>query len=131
MKELLSYAEQIERLDRFGFIHNHDNTQIVAANGLGNWIDRHKASDIASRADNYIYNLRQELQSMVNQTTQLVPIVGDPKWSCRLALEEVRSQRNLLYTVLDSVLGGVSRETAREARFSIKDVVTSMASESE
>lgn len=131
MKELLPYADQIERLDRFGFIHNRDNTQIVAANRLGNWIDRHKVRAIASQADNYIYNLRQELQSMVDQTTPLVPIVGDPKLSRQLALEEVRIQRNLLYTVLDSVLGGVSIETAREARFLIKDVVTSMVSESE
>ena len=131
MKELLSYTDQIGRMDRFGFIHNHDNSRIIAANGLGDWVDRYEVMEITSRADESIYNLQQELQSMIDQTTPLVPVAGDSKWSRRLALEEVRIQRNLLYVVLDSVLGGVSRETAREARFLIKDVVANMASESE
>ena len=61
-KELknLDIASEIQTIKPYGFIHSHDKSKIIAAKGLGNWIDRYKAIAIAEKADYEIHILQTD-----------------------------------------------------------------------
>lgn len=43
---------------------------------------------------------REQLQSLIDQTTPLEPVPGDPKWSRRIQLDEVIAERDQLRAVI-------------------------------
>jgi len=47
--------------------------------------------------------LRMQLQSMVDQTTPLEPVPGDPKWSRRIQLDDVIAERDRLRAVCEKL----------------------------
>jgi len=45
-------------IPRYGFIHSPDNSRVLKAEGLGNWIDRHAAQQVVDQAQDEVNELR-------------------------------------------------------------------------
>jgi len=45
-------------IPRYGFIHSPDNSRVLKAEGLGNWIDQHAAQQVVDQAQDEVNELR-------------------------------------------------------------------------
>lgn len=50
-------------------------------------------------------NLRKHLQNLIDQTTPLEPVPGNPMWSRRIQLDEVIAERDQLRDECDALVG--------------------------
>lgn len=72
---------------RYGFIHSPDNSRVLKAEGLGNWIDRHAAQEVVDEAQDELNGLRAsraadkariaELESAVESAADIAGQYGD------------------------------------------------------
>ena len=57
-REGYDYWDKLCAIPRYGFIHSPDNSRILKAEGLGNWIDQHAAQVVVDDAQDEINILR-------------------------------------------------------------------------
>lgn len=63
---------------------------------MGSEISRRQFYEIAREVYAENHRLLESLQSMIDQTTPLVPIPGDPMWSRRVTIDELKTENELL-----------------------------------
>ncbi len=69
------YWDKICALKHYGFIHSPDNSRVLKAEGIGNWIDKHEAQEIVDQAQDEVNQLRAErdaLQQRLNAADQRI-----------------------------------------------------------
>jgi len=69
------YWDKICALKHYGFIHSPDNSRVLKAEGIGNWIDKHEAQGIVDEAQDEVNQLRAEreaLQQRLNAADQRI-----------------------------------------------------------
>lgn len=57
----------------YGFIHSADNSRIIKAQGIGNWIDRDEAMRVVDWAQEDINELRHRLRAAESELEALRP----------------------------------------------------------
>ena len=60
-REGYDFWDKLCAIPRYGFIHSADNSRILKAEGVGNWIDMHAAQEVVDAAQDEINRLRAEL----------------------------------------------------------------------
>ncbi|NWA81659.1 hypothetical protein [Pseudomonas sp. D2002] len=90
-REGMEYWDKICSLKHYGFIHSPDNSRVLKAEGIGNWIDKFEAQAIVDQAQDEINRFRAErdaLQQLLNQRDEQVESLklqnqGEPvAWIC-------------------------------------------------
>ena len=67
-REGYDYWDKLCAIPSYGFIHSPDNSRILKAEGLGNWIDQHAAQEVVDAAQDEINDLRARLAQLEQQT---------------------------------------------------------------
>lgn len=57
-REGYEFWDKLCAIPRYGFIHSADNSRILKAEGIGNWIDMHAAQEVVDGAQDEINGLR-------------------------------------------------------------------------
>lgn len=63
-REGMEFWDKICSLKHYGFIHSPDNSRVLKAEGIGNWIDKYEAQEIVDQAQDRINELKAELVSV-------------------------------------------------------------------
>ena len=74
-REGMEYWDKICSLKHYGFIHSPDNSRVLKAEGIGNWIDKFEAQAIVDQAQDEINQFRAErdaLQLLLNQRDEQI-----------------------------------------------------------
>lgn len=71
-REGYDYWDKICAIPRYGFIHSPDNSRVLKAEGIGNWIDMHAAQEVVDAAQDDINGLRAERDKLRAQLKELV-----------------------------------------------------------
>lgn len=85
------FWDRICALKHYGFIHSPDNTRVLKAEGLGNWIDMHEAQQIVDQAQDRINDLEQS-EALANETVGLALRAGTKTAQERDALQSELNQ---------------------------------------
>lgn len=65
------FWDKICSLKHYGFIHSPDNSRVLKAEGIGNWIDKHEAQEIVDEAQQLINQLRAERDALRDEVGQV------------------------------------------------------------
>lgn len=63
-REGYDYWDKICAIPRHAFLHNHDNTRILATPGMGKWIDMYEAQRVVDEAQDEINALRAQVRRL-------------------------------------------------------------------
>lgn len=64
-REGYDYWDKLCAIPRYGFIHSQDNSRVLKAEGIGNWIDQHAAQEVVDEAQDEINSLRQQRDALL------------------------------------------------------------------
>lgn len=59
-REGYEHWDKLCAIPRYGFIHSPDNSRVLKAEGIGNWIDMHAAQEVVDAAQDEVNGLRAE-----------------------------------------------------------------------
>jgi cupin superfamily acireductone dioxygenase involved in methionine salvage len=65
-REGMKYWDKICSLRHYGFIHSSDNSRVLKAEGIGNWIDKYEAQEIVSEAEQEVNDLRRSNSYLIS-----------------------------------------------------------------
>lgn len=63
-REGYDFWDKLCAIPRYGFIHSPDNSRVLKAEGLGNWIDMHAAQEVVDAAQDEVNGLRAEVEAL-------------------------------------------------------------------
>lgn len=64
-REGYDYWDKLCAIPRYGFIHSPDNSRVLKAEGVGNWIDQHAAQEVVDEAQSEVNQLRAENKALL------------------------------------------------------------------
>lgn len=70
-REGYDYWDKLCAIPRYGFIHSPDNSRVLKAEGVGNWIDQHAAQEVVDEAQSEVNQLRAENKALLAERDAL------------------------------------------------------------
>ena len=102
-REGYEFWDKLCAIPRYGFIHSADNSRIVAAEGVGNWIERHAAQEVVDAAQDEVNGLRAERDQLRAEVEALRLLAGE--------LYQVLGALDAPAGVLDAALAAANGES--------------------
>ncbi|MGY2199080.1 hypothetical protein [Pseudomonas gingeri] len=103
------FWDKICSLKHYGFIHSPDNSRVLKAEGIGNWIDKYEAQKIVDEAQDLINQLRAERDAALARVAELES--EEPQWS---AMQQKLGDANIALQQRIDLLEGLLREALEE-----------------
>lgn len=70
-REGYDYWDKLCAIPRYGFIHSPDNSRVLKAEGIGNWIDQHAAQEVMDDAQSEVNQLRAERDALLAERDRM------------------------------------------------------------
>jgi len=116
-REGYDFWDKLCAIPRYGFIHSADNSRILKAEGIGNWIEMHSAQEVVDAAQDEINGLRAERDQLrverdgANERAGLL-LKAKNEWADRArAAEEEAGQIRAAISRPETVFIGMKRGT--------------------